>query len=135
MDLIVCLDDRNGMSFAGRRQSKDRVLRQKMLEQVGDATLWMDSYSASQFESLPENVKISQDLAEDASAGEYCFLERGDLGALKDKLEDILIFRWNRHYPSDKKFPMELLEGRTLAYAGEFAGSSHERITLEVYKL
>ena len=41
MIIMVCVDDNNGMMFNKRRQSQDRVLRQRMLELAGEKKLWM----------------------------------------------------------------------------------------------
>ena len=51
MKLIVCLDDRNGMSFLGRRQSQDALLRKDLLAYVAGSALSMNAYSAAQFEA------------------------------------------------------------------------------------
>ena len=59
MHLIVCVDDRMGMGFAGRRQSMDRVLREDLLALTRGAALWMAPYSAGQFEASPENLQMS----------------------------------------------------------------------------
>ena len=34
MTLVVCVDDRMGMQFNGRRQSQDRLLRRRLLDLV-----------------------------------------------------------------------------------------------------
>ena len=73
MDLIVCIDERNGMCFAGRRQSSDRLLREDLLAMTQGVTLWMAPYSAKQVEALPENVRVTENFMEEAGVGEYCF--------------------------------------------------------------
>ena len=59
MRLIVCLDDRDGMTFLGRRQSQDALLRQDMLAYVDGHELWMNSYSAAQFGNEC-NISVSE---------------------------------------------------------------------------
>lgn len=129
MKLIVCLDDRNGMTFLGRRQSQDALLRRDLLAYVAGSTLSMNAYSAAQFEA---GSPIST--TEQPPACGYWFVENLPVEPLLP-LEELVIYRWNRHYPSDKKFPLVLaLEGLQLAHTAEFPGSSHEKITREVYK-
>ena len=129
MKLIVCLDERNGMSFLGRRQSQDALLRKDLLAYVAGSTLSMNAYSAAQFEA---GSPIST--SEQPPACGYCFVENLPVEPLLP-LEELVIYRWNRHYPSDKKFPLALaLEGLQLAHTAEFPGSSYEKITREVYK-
>ena len=48
MILIVCTDDDNGMAFANRRQSQDRLLRERLLR-LSSGKLWLNAYSAKQF--------------------------------------------------------------------------------------
>ncbi len=130
MHLIVCVDEKMGMCFAGRRQSKDRLLRQDMLALAGDAPLWMAPYSAGQFDAPAENIRAEEDFIEKAGQGEYCFCE---LQLPQSGVETIIVYRWNRHYPADQVFPEEWLRCRRLKESREFAGSSHEKITREVY--
>lgn len=132
MHLIVCIDERKGMAFQGRRQSMDRLLRADMLALTVGTPLWMSPYSLGQFIEEAPNIRIAEDYLRQAGAGEYCFCE---LQLPAENIENIVLYKWNRHYPSDLQFPMELLESRTLVEVTEFAGSSHERITREVYAI
>ena len=51
------------------------------------------------------------------------------------KIEKVAVYRWNRLYPSDLRLDLEtLLRGRHMISRREFPGSSHERITEEVYQ-
>lgn len=132
MWLIACVDDNLGMAFNHRRQSRDRVLRQKMLERVAGNPLWMSAYSAGQFDPLPPNVRVSEDFWARAGAGEFCFAELQAPGDWLERLEGVVLYRWMRRYPSDLKFDLPL-EGFTLRQRQEFAGYSHPQITEEVY--
>ena len=136
MKLIVCLDARNGMCFAGRRQSKDICQREDMLALAAPGPLWMSPYSAREFDSLPDFVIVDEAYLEKAREEDWCFVEREDVSAVADTVAQVAIYRWNRHYPSDRKFPMALFENRWhLVSCREFPGKSHETITLEVYDL
>lgn len=136
MNIIVCLDDKNGMLFAGRRQSKDSLLRKRVLELVGSSPLWMNGYTAGQFTEDAENLRCDAAFLEKAALGEYCFVENTDITAYADQIESVVIYRWNRVYPSDAQFPVNLFNDRwQLASRFDFAGSSHEWITEEIYTL
>ena len=131
MHMIVCIDERDGLSFCGRRLSRDSVLNQHMLKMTEGHALWMNAYSAKMFSGT--------DICEDelylkkAAMGEYCFLENATLPETNENLESVILYHWNRTYPSTVKFPRELLEGMQLVHTEEFAGSSHEMITMERY--
>ena len=135
MHLIVCLDDRDGLSFAGRRQSMDRLLRSRMIERVGNAKLRMNGYSSRQFENLPTNVLVDEDFLAKAGEEDYCFVENVDIADYTDKIRTVIIYRWGRIYPSDVKFPNQILSPEKKISATEFAGYSHDKITEEVYYL
>ena len=47
MIAIVCLEERKGMQFGGRRVSRDRVVTEKICELCEGKTLWMDPASES----------------------------------------------------------------------------------------
>ena len=133
MKLIFCLDDRNGMMFNGRRQSQDRVLRDRLMSVIGDNTLFMSKYSADLFSDY-DNIKVNNNYQKKAGADDYCFVEDRPF-VIDHKVDMIIIYRWNRHYPADTYFNTDLsAEGYSLLSTYEFEGSSHERITEEIYK-
>ena len=136
MKLIVCVDDKFGMLFNKRRQSKDRALRKDLLELTKDSRLWMNAYSASQFENKADNIMIDEACLALAAADEYCFVENLDIVPYADRVSCVILYRWNRAYPSDDRFPTELFAGRwRLESAVDFIGTSHDLITREVYVL
>ena len=133
MIAVVCVDDRGGMLFNRRRQSQDKVLRDDLLEEAGGRVLWMNAYSAGQFAPLPPNVRTAEDFLERAGPGEVCFVEDRDLSPLEERIEGLILYRWNRRYPADLYCTLPL-EDFVLEERREFAGSSHECITREVYR-
>ncbi len=135
MHLIVCLDDRDGMTFVGRRQSMDRLLRARMLQTVGSAKLWMNSYSARQFEEPTDSISVDEDFLTKAGTEDYCFAENVDITGCLEKIRNVIIYRWGRVYPSDVTFPTQILSAREKIRETAFPGSSHEKITEEVYVL
>ena len=132
MKLIICLDDKNGMCFNRRRQSSDAAVAEMIPELIGTNKLWMNSYSGYLFANSLVNMQVCDDFLERANAGDYCFVENQQVASCLDRFSEAYVFRWNRRYPSDLRFPDVLHDGKILR---EFPGNSHEKITLEVYKL
>lgn len=127
MILAVCVDDRMGLQFRGRRLSKDALLREKLLELSG-GKLRMSAYSAKQFEAA---VYAGADYLSDADSGDWCFAENGDYLDFAEKIEKIVVFKWNRTYPADLHFTFP---GQwRLVSVLDFPGKSHETITMEEY--
>ena len=61
-------------------------------------------------------------------------MENADVLPWQDKIEKLIVFRWNRHYPSDVAFPLaQVTQQMQLTERLEFPGSSHDVITQEVY--
>ena len=110
MIAVVCVDDRGGMLFNRRRQSQDRVLRGDLLALAAGRPVWMNGYSLGQFGPETGDLRTAEDCLDRAGKGELCFVETMDLYCTLP-LEDFV------------------LEERR-----EFAGSSHECITREVYR-
>lgn len=134
MILILCLDEKNGMAFNRRRQSQDALGREKILSLTGSAPLWMNAYSAKLFGDVP-NVRVDEAFLEKAGAGEYAFAEFPPLSPVAKEVERILVIRWNRAYPADAKLDIPLKPGLwNLVESEDFPGSSHEKLTLEIYE-
>ena len=126
MTLYVCLDDKNGMLFNNRRQSRDRVVLEDIRASVPEI-LTIDSFS----EKFITDAGIPCALGEPVP-GVHFFLENRSASDLLPMAERIVVYRWNRVYPSDFRFDGDL-SGFTLESTVEFPGSSHEKITKEVY--
>lgn len=126
MTIIICLDKNNGYQFGGRRQSADREIRKRILEL--DETIRCDEYTASQFEENERSrLTISDDFLSTISG--TCFVEKADISDLK--YDRLVVFWWNRAYPSTKKFVIP--EGFRSVSKENFTGYSHDRITMEVF--
>lgn len=130
MKLIVCLDDRGGMMFCKRRQSRDRVQIADMKALLAGATLAISPYTEGILRGSGINYTVSDDPRLENT--EYCFIENTPLPEIVD-IDGIIIYRWGRHYPADVKLTLNI--GALPESIYEFRGSSHEKITREIYKL
>ncbi len=130
MVVFYCVDDGGGVLFNKRRQSMDSVLREKILAFVGEEKLSTDDYTAKQFENKDRLFVVSDG---DFSKASFVFAEREDPKKLLPMADKIVIFRWNRKYPSDVKLG-EIPSGFKLVSSEDFVGSSHDKITQEIYE-
>ena len=96
----------------------------------------MNIYTANQFEEpLPDNIMVNDSFLEKAEENDFCFVENVTVAPYYDKIQKILLFRWNRVYPADTYFDLSLKEdGWKLISVLEFEGNSHEKITMEEWK-
>ena len=133
MIIITCVDNRMGMLFNHRRQSQDRILREHILKQTGNAKLLMNSYSANQFEETAP-IHIDENFLSNAAPADICFVENCAIAPFESLITRIVLYKWNRNYPADRYFDIPLAEhGWQLISSNDFKGSSHEKITEEVY--
>ena len=157
MRIIVCVDNRMGMCFNGRRVSRDRVVSGDILEMTRENVLWMapgaeklfaEALKAKEEEDQEfgrgkkiqnagrmENEKmwkIDRDFLEKAKAEDFCLVEAENLTGSEEKIEEIVLYKWNRDYPADLFFKVDLSKWK-LKERKEFSGYSHEKITREIY--
>lgn len=92
MILLACVDDDMGMLFNKRRQSQDKVLLNHILDITANGRLWMNHYSARQFESDSEpQINIDENFLSEAAPGEFCFSEDVDVGPYGQWVEKIIL--------------------------------------------
>lgn len=133
MTVMLCIDDKGGMMFNHRRQSRDQVLQEHILNLIGDARLWVSRYSRKLFPNDGQaEIYTDEDFLEKAQKGDFCFAEDKDISLYEEKIERLIIFRWNRVYPADTFLELDL-NRYTLEKTENFEGNSHEKITKEIY--
>ncbi len=107
-------------------------MRQKILSVSAGHKLYVNAYTAKQFAADPnaEHIIVVEDFSGDFEKGAFCFVEN----ILPDieKIEKIILFKWNRIYPADFWFSYDLSEWQ-LMKSDVFKGNSHDQITMEVY--
>lgn len=132
MIVILCLDDKKGMMFNNRRQSKDKFVIQDILKLVDGKKLFISSYSESLFQGLESNLIIDDNFLNNVAKEDYCFVENNNLKDFSEKIEKIIVYKWNRIYPSDLKLEITIQDWNLIGRF-EFVGNSHDKITREVY--
>ena len=132
MKVIVCVDDNMGMMFGCSRQRRDSMVIRDIADYAG-GKLRVDSYSKKLFDGGLADAVVSENPLKEAGADEYCFIESEDLSGYADKIEEVIIYRWNRRYPADLYFELDMGDF-ICTETTEFSGTSHERITKEVWR-
>ena len=140
MVVYITIDDYNGLMFNKRRQSQDRIMRQDMLEYCGDAPLWIREYSKKLFVSpedgtLPSNVNVDDNFLKKVAPTDHVFVEGDTLADWIDQIDTLVIYKWNRKYPNDLCFDFAVMGDAFKRHSvTKFEGSSHDKITREVWK-
>ena len=127
MTLYICLDDRNGLQFNHRRQSRDSAVLEDIRSQL-TGNLCIEPFSEKLIREAEIPYVLPPETAEDYFAEDIPAQE------VLEKTSKMVIYRWNRHYPSDIRWEPDLESlGFSLLETTEFPGTSHEKITREVY--
>ncbi len=139
MKIVICIDEELGYSFNKRRQSRDKKMREHMLGVLReeDAGLFVNAYSAKSLLSdglLTEKVKvvggpgIGEDEFLEAAEKEngWAFVENTDITGYLDRIDEMIVYHWNRLYLSDLKLPASFLKGFRTVTKEQFSGTSHD---------
>ena len=121
------------MMFNHRRQSRDANVVKDILKTINGASLLIAPYSESLFSQAEWSVSISESFLDDADAKDYCFVENTSVAEFKEKISRLVIYKWNRDYPADFYFDIDYASDYKLETTLDFGGTSHEKITKEVY--
>ena len=89
-NLIVCISNNNGMMFNNRRQSRDRLLLEKLCTDYQNERIIIHEYSQKLFEGLPVEV-TTEVCVNDATS----FVEDPDLIPCEAIFDKIIVVRWN----------------------------------------
>lgn len=134
MNVIVCVEDNNGMMFNKRRVSQDVAIREDIYKNLGDKKLIMNAYSFKMFEAdnSGKNIVVDENLPIEDKEN-FQFIEDKKLSQFEDSIDKLIIYYWNRRYPSSLKFDIDISNGNwEIASDEEFVGKSHEKITKKV---
>ena len=121
------------MLFNHRRLSRDRRVCEKILDYSNEKKLWMNAYSRKLFTNLTDinNIQVDEEFLDKSQS--ICFVENQDITPYLPKIDTLVLFQWNRDYPADFFFTVDLSQWNLIS-TEDFEGTSHEKITMEVYK-
>lgn len=132
MIVIICVDNNGGMLFHHRRQSRDRLLTEDLMNLFPNETIHIDKFSESLFLEFSDRISVDDSLLKNADANEICFVENIDILPYENKISKLVVYHWNRDYPSDFRCSLDFSK-YALTTSVDFEGSSHQRITREEY--
>ena len=144
MKVIMCLDNNNGMMFNNRRTSRDREVIKDIVYNYKNEKISISVYSKELFEdylkdngleSLEDNnIIVDDDYISKINDNDYCFIEEMSIIDYNIKLEQIVVYRWDRIYPADTYCQIDF-DDYVLKGKEEIKGYSHEKISKEIYIL
>jgi hypothetical protein len=126
--LIICVSKNGGISFNNRRQSRDEEVCKDIIA-LTDGKLFASEYTAKMFDGIGD-VQICDDCT--TPADQYYFAEKKMPEADGQSVSEIVLYHWNREYPADCFFDMDLKDFR-LKESVEFTGKSHDCVRREIW--
>ena len=122
--LILILDQKNGMSFYGRRQSRDSELCLNIKE------LTTKLYLGEKEQRLFELCGVDHQNI-DFEECDYVLSEFNDYADKLEDISEIIVYRWDKVYPSNQKLGYSLEDKFRMVSMYEFEGKSHDKIIRE----
>lgn len=133
MYIVVCLDTMGGILFNNRRQSRDSVIVNDVVNMAGEK-LYMSAYSKKLFKDV-DGITVGEEFPFTCDEGAYCFAECEIPEDAVDKAEGFVIYHWNKLYPQDVSFDISLVKNNfKLESSEDLVGTSHDKITKEIWK-
>lgn len=134
MTVFVCTCDRGGMLFNKRRQSRDSRVIEDMARTAENGVFYISDFSEALFAQSDASVLSVPDPLEVAGKDGFVFIENQHLGEYLDKIDRLIIYKWNRNYPFDFALDVDpVAAGFKKKSTREFKGTSHDKITREDY--
>ena len=134
MTVIFCLDENKGMLFNNRRLSRDAMVFEDIKTYLS-GTLKINSFSEKLVAASGVNYEIFNNFVTNPDSESFYYIENISVKENLDKINRIIVYWWNRKYPSDTKLDFDPLEcGYKSTSVYEFVGKSHEKITREIFE-
>ena len=130
MTLIVCIDLKGGILFNSRRQTLDYEL----INIIGKSfkNIYITPFSEKYFTNVKCTVSDTPFL--DAGDDSTIFLESGLPSDFPNKIDKIILYRWNCVYPADTYLNFSPSEqGFKLCGKVTFSTEVHKEIVKEIY--
>ena len=132
--VAITVDDKMGLAFNKRRQSRDKLLIDDLCRKT-EGTIYISPYSELLFSEHTDRICVLDDPLRDCPDGATCFVEMTHLSEHLDDISRLIVYHWNRLYPCDKKLDISIPDcGFKMTAKYEFVGNSHDKITKGIYK-
>ena len=94
MIVVACIDERKGMMFNCRRQSRDRAVCNDILKDCEGHRLYMTAYSKGLFEKMGNaEIVVSEDMMQQARNDDSCFIEDIDISGHEKLIQEVILYQ------------------------------------------
>lgn len=132
MRAAFCIDDMGGILFGGRRVSADSAVFDD-LKTLYTKKLYVTPFSIGLMQRYGIEYISADNIFDAAADDDMIFAENISLAPHLKDLSEIIVYWWNRRYPSDFKTDIDF-SALILTDSRDFKGTSHDKITRKIYK-
>ena len=101
MKVIICLDVQGGMMFNARRQSQDLKVNEDIIKIALNEGVMMNEDTYHIFKGVENASAILVGETPSKDCEMYQFIEHSSLEDYQSDIEDLIVYDWNRTYPSE----------------------------------
>ncbi|MBQ0037938.1 MAG: ribonuclease Z [Clostridiales bacterium] len=132
MKLIICWSSNKGIAFHHRRVSRDAAVIADIETLLCGKNLLIHPSSLALFDGSNIALTCQESFLSDAGAEDFVFVESDAYLPFEDDIDQIISYNWNRDYPADTYFRMDLSAFEQTESVA-FAGHSHENIQRDIW--
>ena len=132
MKIIICWSNNKGIAFHQRRVSRDAAVIADIKSLLGQQPLYIHPASQILFGESGIDLVCSESYLSDANDNDYVFIESDAYLSFEDDIRQIIAYNWNRDYPADTYFRMDLSAFEQVD-STILPGHSHENIQREIW--
>lgn len=133
MVIVACIDKLGNITADANRQINDILFIKRLWETTNEALLFINDCSRKKFFYYPM-MYIDDNFLDQAEAEDYCFVENTDITPYVDRIDKIILYKWNKTFSSELKFDVSILKDYKIVSKESFLGSFHLRITEVIYE-
>ena len=132
MRAAFCIDDMGGILFNNRRVSSDGAVFADLKKLYSDK-LYVTPFSAGLMQRYNVEYVADDNIFNITGNDAMLFIENISVKPHLKNISEIIVYHWNRRYPSDFKTDIDFSH-LLLTDTYDFKGTSHDKITREIYQ-
>lgn len=133
MVIVACIDKLGNIALNTNGQINHLIFLVRLKMISNEALLYMSYNSYLQFGCYPM-IMIDDNFLDIAGEDSYCFVEDTDITPYIDRIDKIILYKWNKKFSSKLKFDNSILNKFNIVSQKSFYGDHFLKISEEVYE-
>lgn len=133
MVIVACIDKSGNIALNTNGQLNHIIFLVRLKVVSNEALLYMNSNSNLQFGFYPM-IMVDDDFLDIAEEDSYCFVEDTDITPYINRIDKIILYKWNKNFSSKFKFDTSILDNFSIVSNKCFYGETFLKISEEIYE-